>query len=106
MWRLVYRSDEEARPRARSWRQLRPRQALHLADHPVEDLQPGVPETGVGDIHPQALHELVGARRTARGEELEVVLNEVLTALEVPAVDREGEQVSERIRIDVPGRVQ
>src|ERR1700738_607556 len=96
---LVYRSDEDAPPfplsrlvtpdarnprfaqatlapkvrNPRGRESGRGRQTLGLGQQSIEDLQSGVPETRVGDVHPQAPHQLIRPRRSAGGEELEVV---------------------------------
>src|SRR2546426_12039749 len=81
-------------------------ESLDLADHAVQDLQTGVPEPGVGDVHAQLPDELVRPRGTARGEEFQVVVDEARPHLKVTVVDGEREQVAERVGVDVAGRVQ
>src|SRR4029077_10682386 len=51
-------------------------QSLHLGHHAVEDLQAGVPEPGVGDVHAQPADQLVRPRGAARGEEFQVIVDE------------------------------
>src|SRR6266571_3842696 len=80
---------------------LRFREALYLTHHSVQDFQAGVPEARVRDVHPDTSHQLVGTRRSARRQELQVVVDEGWSALEVAVVDGQRQQVAERVRVDV-----
>src|SRR5438094_3790461 len=84
----------------------RPGQPLDFGHHPVQDLQPRVPETGVGDVHAEVPDQLVRTRRAACAKKVQVVVNEVWPLLQVAVVDRQREQVAEGVRVDVARCVQ
>src|SRR5581483_2930411 len=84
---------------------LRSGQSLHFADHVVEDRQAGVPEPRIGDVHADPPDQLVRPRRAARGQEVDVLLDERRALLEVAVVDRQREEVPERVGVDVARRV-
>src|SRR5207244_1803644 len=81
------------------------RQSLYFAHHTVEDLQPRIPETGVGNVHSQAPHQLVRSFRSAGGQELQVGVDELWAFLEVAVVDGQGQQVAERVGVHVARRM-
>src|SRR5437870_305719 len=80
--------------------------SFDFGDHAVQDLQPRVPETRVSDVHADAFDQLVRPRRSARGQEVQVIVHEGRAPLEKAVVDGERQQVTERVRVDVAGSVQ
>src|SRR5205085_3569797 len=67
----------------------------------LDQLQPGIPEAGIGEVDADHRAKLLWAARAAGGQQLEVARGKRAPLLEVAAVDREGQQLPVCIRVHV-----
>ena len=68
-----------------------------------DDLEPAIPEGGIGEVDTDDGAEVFGGHRTAGGEQLEVLRYERFAMQLVLRLHAQREQLTVRIGIDVPG---
>src|SRR5687767_9885048 len=83
-------------------RDLDPRE---LGREPSHDPEARLPELGPRDVEAEPREEPVGGRAAAAREKLEVARHEGASLLAVELEEREHEELAERVRVTIEGRV-
>src|SRR5438132_8184381 len=78
-----------------------PRRLFGFAQLALDEIQPRVPEAGVGEVDADQLDQLLRAARTPGREHLEVSGHELGAGLLVALVHRQREQLAVGIRVHV-----
>src|SRR5215210_2054154 len=78
---------------------------LGLVHERADRVEAGGPEGGIADVEPEPGGELRRRRRPAGAQQVEVRLDERLALVDVAPVDREREEIAERVRVDVARRL-
>src|ERR1700722_2864697 len=76
---------------------------LSLGELALDQVQPCLPEAGIGEVHTDDLPQLLRAARATCGEQLQIAGHHLLAQLLVAVVDGESQELTVGVGVDVAG---